>query len=236
MNLTPELVSDILVRQGYLTPEQGETIKAEAKAAAAAGCATASAFEQKALAYELILQLRLPNQRDSGGALTEHRHRPGDRRRRQARPHPHRHPEPQRRPDRVQDVAAVRQAPPHDPARHGQRQAAGGLANPYDMEGIDSFQRIAGRDADVRRRLRARHPQGASPSSTACATRSSAPSSDLNSGIDLGNLEQLSPHEERDRDRVVRPARRQRRRVHAPARLREPRVATSTSSPSARRA
>src|SRR5436853_5266367 len=29
MNHTPELVSDILVRQGYITPEQGEAIKQE---------------------------------------------------------------------------------------------------------------------------------------------------------------------------------------------------------------
>ena len=32
MNLTPELVSDILVRQGFLKPEQGEAIKQEARA------------------------------------------------------------------------------------------------------------------------------------------------------------------------------------------------------------
>ena len=31
MNLTPELVADILVRQGFVTREQGETIRQEAK-------------------------------------------------------------------------------------------------------------------------------------------------------------------------------------------------------------
>ena len=31
MNLTPELVADILVRQKYITPEQGDLIKQEAK-------------------------------------------------------------------------------------------------------------------------------------------------------------------------------------------------------------
>ena len=52
MNLTPEIVADILVRQGYITPEQGETIRQEAKALPSRLRST-SAYEQKAVAYDL---------------------------------------------------------------------------------------------------------------------------------------------------------------------------------------
>jgi general secretion pathway protein E len=70
MNLTPEIVSDILVRQGYITPEQGETIRQEAKAMPTR-LRSSTAYEQKAVAYDLIGQLRLPNGRDSGAPITE---------------------------------------------------------------------------------------------------------------------------------------------------------------------
>ena len=79
MNLTPEIVADILVRQGYITSEQADTIRQEAKALPAR-LRNSSAFEQKALAYDLIRQLRLPNRRDSGARSDRDRHRPGDRR------------------------------------------------------------------------------------------------------------------------------------------------------------
>src|SRR5688572_2234910 len=45
MSLTPELVADILVRQGYITPDQGETIKQEARLIPAR-VRSASAYEQ----------------------------------------------------------------------------------------------------------------------------------------------------------------------------------------------
>ena len=50
MNLTPELVADILVRQKNISPEQGETIKQEAKQLPNR-LRSASAYEQKAIAY-----------------------------------------------------------------------------------------------------------------------------------------------------------------------------------------
>src|SRR5215213_8694864 len=66
MTLTPELVADILVRQKYITPEQGDLIKQEAKLLPQR-VRTGSAYEQKSLAYEVVLRLKLPNGRDSGG-------------------------------------------------------------------------------------------------------------------------------------------------------------------------
>src|SRR4030095_962790 len=106
MNLTPDMVADILVRQGYITAEQGETVKQEGKALPSR-LRSSLAYEQKAVAYDLICQLRQRHRRA--------RHRPGHRRRRQARSRPHRHLEPQRRADGIQDVAPLRAAPPDDP-------------------------------------------------------------------------------------------------------------------------
>jgi general secretion pathway protein E len=189
MNLTPELVADILVRQGYLAPEQSETIKQEAKALPNR-MRNSSAFEQKALAYDLILQLRLPNRRDSGGALTEL--------------------------DVAQAVAADAKLDhiridslnlnadlieskmsrpfakrhrmiPLDMANGKLRVA---LANPYDMEGIDFFRRIAGRDVQF---VVASEPDILKALTEFYGLRHSVKRAerDLTSGIDLGNLEQL---------------------------------------------
>jgi general secretion pathway protein E len=189
MNLTPELVADILVRQGYLAAEQSETIKQEAKALPHR-LRNSSAFEQKALAYDLILQLRLPNRRDSGGALTEL--------------------------DVAQAVAADAKLDhiridslnlnadlieskmsrpfakrhrmiPLDMANGKLRVA---LANPYDMEGIDFFRRIAGRDVQF---VVASEPDILKALTEFYGLRHSVKRAerDLTSGIDLGNLEQL---------------------------------------------
>ncbi len=190
MNLTPELVSDILVRQGYLTAAQGDTIKAESKAMPAR-LRNSAAFEQKALAYDLILQLRLPNQKDSGGALTEldvsHAIAADAKldhiridalnlnadliESKMSRPFAKRH-----------------RMIPLDMANGKLRVA---LANPYDMEGIDFFRRIAGRDAQF---VVASEPDILKALTEFYGLRHSVKRAerDLNSGIDLGNLEQLS--------------------------------------------
>ncbi len=58
MTLTPDLVADILVRQKHITPEQGEMIKQEAKLLPSR-MRTGSAYEQKSVAYEIIIRLNL---------------------------------------------------------------------------------------------------------------------------------------------------------------------------------
>jgi general secretion pathway protein E len=65
------------------------------------------------------------------------------------------------------------------------------LANPYDMEGIDFFRRIAGRDAQF---VVASEPDILKALTEFYGLRHSVKRAerDLNSGIDLGNLEQLS--------------------------------------------
>jgi general secretion pathway protein E len=189
MNLTPELVADILVRQKYIAPEQGQSIKAEAKALPSR-MRSAHAYEQKALAYELILQLRLPNLRDSGAPLTEV--------------------------DIAQAIAAdagldhVRidsltlnadlieskmsrpfakrhRMIPLD-MENGRLRVA--LANPFDIEGIDSFRRIAGRDLTF---VVSSEPDILKALTEFYGLRHSVKRAerDLTAGIDLGNLEQL---------------------------------------------
>jgi general secretion pathway protein E len=189
MNLTPELVADILVRQKHITPEQGDAIKQEAKLMPSR-LRSASAYEQKAVAYDLVLRLRLPNLRDSGAPLSEH--------------------------DVAQAIAAdaklshvridtlslnaelIESKVSRPFARrhrmipldmvNGRLRVA--CANPYDMEGIDSFRRIAGRDIDL---VVASEPDILKAITEFYGLRHSVKKAerDLTSGIDLGNLEQL---------------------------------------------
>ncbi len=189
MTLTPDLVADILVRQKHITPEQGEMIKQEAKLLPSR-MRTGSAYEQKSVAYEIIIRLNLRDLRDSGGPLGEHEiaqaiaddAKLGHIRidtlslnadlieSKMSRPFARRH-----------------RMIPLDMAGGKLRVA---LANPYDMEGIDSFRRIAGRDLDF---VVASEPDIIKALTEFYGLRHSVKKAerDLNSGIDLGNLEQL---------------------------------------------
>jgi general secretion pathway protein E len=189
MNLTPELVADILVRQGSITPEQGGAIKDEARRMPK-HLRSAHAFEQKAVAYDLVLQMRLPNLRDSGGPLGELEvaqaiaadaklgHIRIDTLSLNAdlieskisRPFAKRH--------RMLPIEMV----------GGKLKVA--CANPYDMEGIDSFRRIAGREIVL---VVASEPDILKAITEFYGLRHSVKRAerDLRSGIDLGNLEQL---------------------------------------------
>ena len=95
------------------------------------------------------------------------------------------------------------------------------LPTPYDMEGIDFFRRIAGRDAQF---VVASEPDILKALTEFYGLRHSVKKAerDLNSGIDLGNPEQLSRMksteiESSDQGHVVNAV------EQAPARLREPR-------------
>src|SRR5436305_2565713 len=189
MNLTPELVADILVRQGHITPEQGDAIKQEAKLLPSR-LRSASAYEQKAVAYDLVTSLKLINLRVSGAPLSEH--------------------------DVAQAIAAdaklghVRidtlslnadliESKVSRPFARRHRmiplEMAGGrlrvaCANPYDIEGIDSFRRIAGRELEL---VVASEPDILKAITEFYGLRHSVKKAerDLTTGIDLGNLEQL---------------------------------------------
>jgi len=189
VNLTPELVADILVRQKFITQEQGDTIKQEAKALPNR-LRSASAYEQKAVAYDLVIQMRLPNRRDSGGPLGELEIAQAvalDARldhvridtltlnadlieSKMSRPFARRH--------RMIPLDMV----------NGRLRVA--CANPYDIEGIDSFRRIAGRDIQL---IVASEPDILKAITDFYGLRHSVKRAerDLTTGIDLGNLEQL---------------------------------------------
>jgi general secretion pathway protein E len=189
MNLTPELVADILVRQKYIAPEQGETIKAEAKALPSR-LRSAHAYEQKALAYELILQLRLPNLKDSGAPLNEMdiaQAIAAD-----ARLGHIRIDALSLNADLIESKVSRPFAKRHRmipiDMENGKLRVA--LANPYDIEGIDSFRRIAGRDVTF---IVASEPDILKALTEFYGLRHSVKRAerDLTAGIDLGNLEQL---------------------------------------------
>jgi general secretion pathway protein E len=189
MNLTPELVADILVRQKYITPEQGVAIKEEAKLLPGR-LRSASAYEQKAVAYDLVLRLKLPNLFDSGAPLSEH-----DVAEAIARDAKLEHV----RIDTLNLNADLIESKVSRPfaRRHrmipldmvnGKLRVA--CANPYDIEGLDSFRRIAGRDASL---VVASEPDILKAITEFYGLRHSVKKAerDLTTGIDLGNLEQL---------------------------------------------
>jgi len=188
MNLTPELVADVLVRQRRITAEQGTTIKQEAKLLPQR-VRSSRAYQQKALAYELIQQLRLPD-RATGGTVGE-----------------------QEIADAIAaeaGVGRVRIDSLHLDAelieskvsrpfakRHRMlplEMADGKLrvacANPFDIEGIDSFRRLAAREIELKV---ASEPEILRALTEFYGLRHSVRRAEreLTSGVDLGNLEQL---------------------------------------------
>ncbi|HYH44556.1 MAG TPA: ATPase, T2SS/T4P/T4SS family [Thermoanaerobaculia bacterium] len=189
MNLTPELVADILVRQGNLTHEQGDAIKKEARQMPRA-MRTAGAYEQKAVAYDFVMQLRLPDQKDSGTPLGEIEI---------ARAIAADAKLPHVRIDTLNLNADLIESKVSRPFARRHRmiplEMAGGrlrvaCANPYDIEGIDSFRRIAGRDIEL---VVASEPDVLRAITEFYGLRHSVKRAerDLSAGIDLGNLEQL---------------------------------------------
>src|SRR3984893_3306479 len=189
MILSPELVADILVRQGYVTREQGDTIRQEAKLVPHR-LRSNSANEQKALAYDLVMRLHLPNSKDLGVTIGEQEiaqaiaadagliHQRIDSlslnadlmESKMSRPFARRH----------------RMIPLQ--MNNGRLRVA--CANPYDLEGVDSFRRLAGREIEL---VVASEPDILKAITEFYGLRHSVKRAerDLASGIDLGNLEQL---------------------------------------------
>ncbi len=188
MLLSPELVADVLVRQGYITAIQGEQIKKEARQLPK-HLRSPRAYEQRAIAYEIIEGLKFPNAK-GGGSLSE-----ADVAQaiatdagltvvridtlslnadliesKTSRPFARRH--------RMLPIDSV----------GGKLRVA--LANPYDIEGIDSFRRMAGRDLEL---VVASEPDILKGLTEFYGLRHSVKRAerDLTAGIDLGNLEQL---------------------------------------------
>ncbi len=189
MALAPHFVADVLQRQGLISAEQAEEIKKEARQLPSRAKAP-STYEQKAVAYDLVASLHFPSLRDPRVTI-------GEQEIAQAiaadsnlesvqidtlsldadlieskisRPFAKRH--------RMIPLSMI----------NGRLRVA--CANPYDIEGIDAFRRIAGRDLQL---VVASEPDILRAITEFYGLRHSVKRAerDLSAGIDLGNLEQL---------------------------------------------
>jgi general secretion pathway protein E len=189
MRLEPDHVADILERRGFISAEQAFEIKKEAKLLPHRS-RSHRAYEQSALAYELIGGLRLPlkdrpesvvTEVDIAQAIAEEAGLDLVRidtlnlnadliEAKMSRPFARRH--------RMIPLELA----------NGKLRVA--CANPFDIEGIDQFRRIAGRDLDL---VVASEPEVLKAITEFYGLRHSVKRAerDLVGGIDLGNLEQL---------------------------------------------
>ncbi len=186
--MTPKLLATILVRQGRLTEEQGQLLEREARMIPRSK-RSVRAFEQKATAYELMESLQFKDAAgtevlseiaiakavaDDAGLDFIHI-------------------------DTLTLNADLIEAKMSRPFARRYRMiplevADGRLrvacANPYDIEGIDSFRRIAGRDLEM---VVASEPEILKAITEFYGLRHSVKKAerDLDGGMDLGNLEAL---------------------------------------------
>ncbi len=174
MSLSPHQLADILVRQGLITGDQGDTIRKEARLLPTRR-RSARAFEQKAHAYELIEGLKFPNLKNGGtvGELEIARAIAEDAKL------------PHMRIDTLALSADLIESKISRPFAKRYRMIPVEMSNGKLKVAVRQSLRHRGhRQLPPHRRprpraggrLRARYPEGASPSSTACAIRSSAPS------------------------------------------------------------
>jgi general secretion pathway protein E len=189
MSLAPGFVADVLARQGVITPEQAEEVKREARQMGDK-VRSAMTYEQKAVAYDLVSSYRFSNLKNGGGTVGEleiARALAAEARLEHVRIDPL---------ALDADFIEARVSRPFA-KRHRMiplGMVAGKLrvacANPFDIEGIDSFRRIAGRDLDL---VVASEPEILKAITEFYGLRHSVKRAekDLSAGIDLGNLEQL---------------------------------------------
>ncbi len=189
MALAPHFVADVLQRQGLISAAQAEEIKKEARQLPSRAKAP-STYEQKAVAYDLVASLRFPSlldptvtigEQEIAGAIASDSNLEVVRidtlaldadliESKISRPFAKRH--------RMIPLSMT----------NGKLKVA--CANPFDIEGIDAFRRIAGRDLQL---VVASEPDILRAITEFYGLRHSVKRAerDLSAGIDLGNLEQL---------------------------------------------
>jgi general secretion pathway protein E len=187
--LTPHTVAQILERQGLLSTAQLEELEREARSLPNPQ-RNPRAFEQRALAYELVERLRFPCSTSPEGYLGEHEIA-------QAIAHDAGLPYIRIDPMTLDaDLMESRMSRPFAkrhrmlPLMHSNGRLQLACADPYDLEGIDSFRRITGRDLDV---VVASEPEILRSINEFYGLRHAVKRAeqDLTQGIDLGNLEAL---------------------------------------------
>jgi general secretion pathway protein E len=189
MSLTPSLLADVLRRQGLISPEQAEEIRKESRQIPER-LRSQLAADQKAFAYDLVASFRFPNAKSEGGTVGEMEI---------ARAVADDAGLEHIRIDTLAlDVELIESKISRPFARRHRMlplQMANGrlkvaCANPFDIEGIDAFRRIAGRDLHL---VVASEPEILKALTEFFGLRHAVKRAerDLSSGIDLGNLEQL---------------------------------------------
>jgi len=189
MSLTPEAIAEILVSQSILSQEQADEVRKEARSLPS-HARNPRAFEQRALAYELIERCNFDSTEEPGKPLREFeiaRAIAAESKLDFTRIDPL---------DLDADLIESKMSRPFA-RRHRMipLQLSGGklkvaLADPNDIEGIDSFRRIAERDLEL---VVASEPDILRAITEFYGLRHSVnrAEKDLSSGIDLGNLEAL---------------------------------------------
>ena len=189
MSLQPQQLIKILVRQGVLTTAQADLVQKEARSLPT-GERNARAYEQRAIAYDLVLRLQFPCDENPAGVLSEVEIATAIARDAQlefVRIDPL---------DLDADLIESRISRPFA-KRHrmlplnmedGRLRVA--CADPFDIESIDSFRRIVERDIEL---VVASEPDILKAINEFYGLRHSVKRAerDLSSGIDLGNLEAL---------------------------------------------
>jgi general secretion pathway protein E len=189
MHLTPELVAEVLQRQGILSAAQAEQVFKEASRVPPRH-RNPRAFEQRALAYEIVERLQFPSDENPSGVLGEAeiaRAIARDAGVKYVRIDPLRLDA-----DLIESKVSRPFAKRHRmiplTIRDGRLQVA--CADPYDLESIDSLRRIADQEIDL---VVASEPDILRSINEFYGLRQAVKRAerDLSAGIDLGNLEQL---------------------------------------------
>ena len=189
MYLTPDLLGKILHRQKILTAEQVQLVQQAARQMPR-HLRSSKAYEQRSVAYELVESLSLRNEHNGGSLVDEQVI--ADSIAQDAGL-------PRIRIDPLKLDADLIESKISRPfaRRHRMipiKEVEGALrvacANPFNMDGLDSYKRIAGQDLDV---VVASEPEILKALTEFYGLRQSVMKAekDLTAGVDLGNLEQL---------------------------------------------
>lgn len=189
MHLTPDLLGKILHRQKIVTAEQVKLIQQEARSMPR-HLRSAKAYEQRSVAYELVESLGLRNE-GNGGSLVDEQVIADSIALDAGLPRIRIDPL-QLNADLIENKISRPFARRHRmiPIEIVDGTLRVACANPFNIDGLDSFKRIAGQELDV---VIASEPEILKALTEFYGLRQSVMKAekDLTAGVELGNLEQL---------------------------------------------
>jgi len=189
MSLTPAVLANVLQRQGVIDAAQADQIRKEARELPNR-LRSPLAFDQKAFAYDLVASFRFPHAKQAGTVVGEHEIAAAI-----ATDSGYEHV----RVDTLSLDADLIESKISRPFARRHRMIPLAVSNgrlrvacadPYDLEAIDSFRRIVGREVEL---VVASEPEILRALTEFFGLRHAVKRAerDLKAGIDLGNLEQL---------------------------------------------